>query len=284
MGAINLNYNSDLVYSIIENNVITLRNKDDNELVYKFPIPRNFQLIGTSYSLGENRPTYIITPYELHEPQYIPYGYKDLKLENSGLWFARNDEDKYIMYIDTSVLTEQDFEYVTLGKFNIDTKEIPKPFWVAKLNGMPDYVRAWTKPKEIQNKVEFFDKNARLINEEELISIFALSDKGFEFCECLPEGIYDNSFFRDVNRYCLYITDICMDNWDIVVTSREDRNVYRKLYREKYRDCNEYFWYKNECFTYTDISGKAKPFHVFPVLDSESKIREEMGPKLVKKI
>lgn len=278
MSVINFNYNSDLVYSTLVDDTIILKNKENDEIVYKFPITKKFEIIGMNDYWGENRPNFVITPYKLDKPKFIPEGYKNLKLANCGLWQATNEERVVITYIDTTLLSEKDFEYSTLGKFKINNDEIPEPFWIPHYN---DLSHGWREKEVILKQVRQFHKNARLITEEELISIFSLNSLGFEFWECLSKDIYENSFLKDVEKYCLCANELCMDNWDIVVSSRENRNVYKLISKQKFRDCHEYFWYKNQCFT--AIEGKQSPFHIFPVLDSGSNLKEEKGLELVKK-
>ncbi len=266
MSAINFNYNSDLIYSELVDNTIVLKNKGNNEPIYKLPIPKNFQISGINYEWGDNRPNYVITPYKLEKPKYIPKGYKNLRLADYGLWYATNDQGTEIAYIDTSLLSEQDFEYPTLGKNKVTKNEIPEPFWIPRYNDLPD---GWRKKEEIERYIKKFDEKARLLHEEELLSIFALNDLGLEFWDLLPQGIYENSFCRDLEKYCLCCNEMCMDNWDIVVATRANRQVYRLISRQKTRINYECFWYKDTAFIYTD--DKKSPFHIFPVLDSKSK-------------
>lgn len=276
MSAINLAYNSDSVYSEIVDNEIILKSKEGGELVYKFPLPKNFQIVETNYFYGDNYPSYIMTPYQLHKPNYIPTGYKNLKIGVDGLYHVDNGKVS-MAYIDTTILTEKNFEYSTLGKFKVNNDGIPNPFWCTLAR---DCYKGWQRPDNILKTVKDFDKNARLIYEEELISIFALNDFGFEFWEHLPEDIYEESFFKDTSKYFLCVQDFWFDNWDIVVSSRENRNIYRKVFREKVRLCYEHFWYRNTSFTNNDT--EKSDFYIFPVLDDKKSSKEESGPRLVK--
>lgn len=276
MSAINLTYNKNLIYPTLINNTITLKNIIDDKIVYKFPIPKNFQIVGQSLKQGNNRPTYIITPYKLNYPKFVPNGFGNLHLGSEGLWEALKDNGESITYIDTSILSTEDFKYSTLGKFKMPKTGIPIPFWVTSFSSDSFYYIK--NISDIQGKVNEFHNDARLITEEELISIFALNDFGFEFWEVLPENIYEDSFMKETEKYMLCANNLCLDNWDIVVASMENRNVYRSIYREKTRMSYEKFWYRNTAVTFNN--QEQNRFHTFAVFDNNGK--KEKSLKLVR--
>lgn len=269
MTAINFAYKADLTYSEVIDNTIILKKKEDNEVICKFPIPKKFQISAIlNGHESENIDTYIITPYKLNKPKFMPRGYGNLSVGLDGLWHmdrGKMTEDgsrEEIVYIDTTILSEEDFEYSTIGKFKIREDEIPSPFWVRKFCG------GWKKTSDIQKDVKEFDKKARLIYEEELISIFALNDVGFEFYEHLSDDMYE--YFRgNLKYFCIGANELCLDNWEMVVASRENRNLYRLLYREKSRMFYEQYWYRNRGFMHGE--EKKQAFHIFPVLDGRNK-------------
>ena len=274
MSAINLNYNKEKIKSDIIDNTIVLIEKDTNKVVYKFPLPKGFSILGIiNHFQVEDRLTYVITPYKIEPPKYIPEGYGDLRLETYGLWSASNGKNR-ITYIDTSFLTPKDYEYPTIGKFQIKDDEIPPSFW------MPDagehYV-GWSKPQDIYKVVKDFYPKARLINEEELLSIYALSDYGFEFWEHIPDDIYDTNFMKNPSKYILCANEFFLDNWDIVAASRENRNILREIIRVKARCC-EQLWYRNT--TLQERMDKKTAIYIFPVLECpQLKEEQDVVPK-----
>jgi hypothetical protein len=285
MSAINLACNTNLVYSEVNNNTIFIKNNDDNKIVFTFPIPKNFQISGIANYGG--RPCYVITPYKLNYPKFIPEGYGELEITPCGLWCATKN-GSHITYIDTSILSAKDFDYVTLGKFKIEDSEIPKPFWCPRF--LDDNVYGgWIKPSDINKIVNRFrdecNKNARLIYEEELLSIFALNDYGFDFWEELPLEFENQCFFKNLPKCFLGAGCYGTDNWHIVVASRANRNLYRLILRTKDRDHESSVWYLNTSFTKPD--DKVGSYHVFPVIDGNYKIEENQdygySRKLIKK-
>lgn len=269
MSAINLAYKTDLVYSEVIDNTIILKRKDNNKVIYKFPVPKRFQIVGILKGAENiNIDTYIITPYKLNKPNFIPEGYANLRLGSDGLWHMDNgkhgldgdlNERKVIAYIDTTLLSPKDFDYPTIGNFKIAKDDIPSPFWMPKFSG------GWKKTSDIQKDVKKFAKHARLIYEEELISVFALNDLGFEFCENISNDICETNlkYFR------IGMHEFCLDNWEIIAASRANRNLYRIIYKEKDRMRYEKYWYSNRAFVHND--DKEYPFHIFPVLDGRDR-------------
>lgn len=267
MSAINLNYNQEYVNSYIDNNTIIIEDKTSGKIIYRFPVLKGFE-ISADIPDNDSRREYIVTPYKINNPKYVPKGYSNLKITASGMWQAEKDGVK-IVYVDTTILKPKDFFYSTLGNFQIKEDDIPEPFWCPRFL---DIYIGWARPDDIMKVVNGLDKDARLISEEEMISIFALNDFGFEFWEYIPDGVYENCFLHDTKRFGLCANYFCLDNWYIVATSRENRNVYRVLYREKTRDFNETFWYTNRAFVFSD--DKKSSFHIFPVLDKNCENKE----------
>lgn len=268
MSAINFSYNSELCFTSIIDNTIVLKNIINDKVIYKLPIPKNFQIVGVSYHYGENRPTYIIAPFMLKEPEFIPNDFNNLHLGVDGTWHATKkvgESSIDMAYFDTTILTDKDFEYITLGKYQVKEENIPDPFWIPNFN---DIYIGWANKNDIQNVVEAFDKKSRLITEDELLSVFAFNEFGMHFWEHLPEDIYNLSFFSDVKHFILGVNCFELDNWDIVVSSRENRNVYKLIYRESTRLFNEKYWYRSRSFIYDDDIKKS--FHIFPVISEKT--------------
>lgn len=278
MSAINLCYNSDLVDEIIVDNVIILKNRFDGKIIYKFPIPKNFKIDEKIYWEGSNRPCYVMTPYKLNQPNYIPEGYTNLCFGLDGLWHVNNGK-RDLAYIDTTLLSEESYEYSTLGKFKITSDEIPKPFWIPTLSSLDCcyYVNNSIYSSNISKALKQYDESVRILYEEELASVFALNDLGFKFFEHLPENIYRDCFFKYPERYYLCVNEFCLDNWDIVVASRENRNAYKMVFREKERNWNESYWYRSKEYINMDR------VHIWPVFEN-SKVKEGRSAQLVKKI
>lgn len=269
MGAINFCYNKNLVYSKVINNEIILY--ENNKIIYKLPIPKNFHIMGINYSFADNYETYVITPYMVAKPKNLSEEFKNLHIGIDGLWKA-DYKSLRLTYIDTSILSKKDYEYTTNGKFEINEDKIPKPFWIPEFRY---WSNRWGKLSDIPEELEKFGPNARIITEEELTSIFAINDYGFEFWEHIPENIYEESFFKEPEKYCLVANDTCLDNWFILASSKENRKLYRLLFREKTRDFNEFFWYRN-ISTASLSEERPNAFHILPVI--------EQGPKLVKRV
>lgn len=277
MGAINVSYNSDMIYDNVIDNTIILKNKETKETVYTLPIPKNFQIVGKEYYEGENRPCYVITPYKLNQPKFIPIGYRNLCLGMNGLWMVDNGK-RWLSYIDTTILSEKDYEYPTLGSFKISKEEIPEPFWIPELHPLECCTKTsdYICPSKISALMKQYGEDVRLIYEEELVSIFALSKFGTQFSEVLPENMYTDYFFRNPKQYYTCLQDICLDNWDLLVASREDRNAYKMIYSEATRDWNEEYWFRVKNYTNTDR------VHIWPVFENPE-IKEKQSIQFVKK-
>lgn len=273
MSAISLSYKGDLAYAKVIDNTLILRKNENDEVIIKFPIPKPFRLSGIIKGYGgeKNMYTCIMTPYELKKPKFIPKGYQNLRLDINGTWTMDNGRENAdgeldtISYIDTTILSAKHFEYPTIGKFKIREDEIPAPFWVRNFTG------PWRRISDIQKDVKEFDKNARLIHEEELISIFAYNDFGMEWTEHISDNV--DKYLSDRSHLKYFVLgdyQLDLDNWDMVAASREDRSLYKFLYKGESRMLNEKFWYRNKTYMCSEYEN-VYAFHVFPVLDDRNK-------------
>lgn len=276
MGAINLLYKQDLVYYQIIDNTIILKNKDDDSIVYTLPIPKNFNIC--NIDTFANKSCITIIPYKLNKPSYFPKQMKNVHINRVGLYCGTYESkgfgNVHMTYIDTSLLNEQSYYYATNGKFKITESDIPDPFWLPHHS---DIYVGWKKPSDISEIVNSLSSDARLINEEELVSIYALNSLGLEFEEYITLEMITKSFNKQspTKKYVLRFTSVELDNWYIAARSRENRDVLRLLRSEESVILyNEIIRYENTSFTRPD--DKNTSFKILPVLDNKVKEKQNI--------
>lgn len=276
MTAINFSFNKEKIYYKLIDNTIFLYDKKTNKIVYTFPFPKGYNIMGmTNNYLSNEYKTFIITPYIIQKPKIQDPEITNLHIGIDGAWHA-----EYlgfpISYIDTSFLKPEDYEYTTLGNYKVSGKDIPSPFWMVEMLYWPEGWHRFSNLNQyISSKLEKYGPNARSITEDELIALYATNDYKMEFWENMPENIYD--FFEEPDKYYLNANITGMDNWDIVCTSKECKELYRIIYREQTRDFHEKFWYRNKSTAELSQDGeKQNSFHMVPIID--------FGPKLNRKL
>ena len=151
MAAINLIINENKLSYEIENNVIILKRK--GIIIYEFPIPNNYNLTATLNRFVKNKyevireVRFIITNYQLKNPSFIPSNLDEIYISESGLWSALGKDNMKFEYLDTSILSQDDFEYAYYGnpRWNELAKngfKIPKSFWYSKAYHKQNYSKA----------------------------------------------------------------------------------------------------------------------------------------------
>ena len=228
-----------------------------------FPLPKNTHIAGTvEFKYCYNFYSYIISSFKINKPKFIPEGYSNLKLDMCGHYRVDNGKDIY-SYIDTTILSVDDYNFFSDGRYEIRKEDIPEPFWV--LNIECTHNGFWKLGADINKMVKEHDKNAELITEEELASIFALN-----FSEKALLHINDDMKEEFIKKRPDVLLNVCWfgyDNWSIAVRSKENRNVNRLMYLDSFRS-GANFYYENDSFYYN--SDEYKPFDVYPVLHEDN--------------
>lgn len=275
MATISLSYDKNLVDAFIDQDNIIVKDKGKNEVIYKVPFPKDYSFLGiTDTRYGKDRPTILLAPYKLEYPRYIPSGYGNVQLLGCGLYGAKkeNEKDKDIYYIDTSFLTSKDFEYPSRGKFKINDDEIPPSFWVSA----PGPGKG-CKASKIEEKVKEFNPDARLIYEEELMSIFAFQDYKCSFMEGVSKETYFSMHTGHLPKFVMEMGNgYSLDNLTIITASRENRKLYREMQHFVLMDSRvsiyKPFWYINRSFTQVDKEeGILNPIYIYSVLEDKTK-------------
>lgn len=276
MSALNLIIDERKVSYDIKNNVIIL--KKNNNIVFELPIPNGYHLISTkSYECDERYETYfIITPYKLLPPTFIPEGYGNPEINISGMWVVSELYKsqhtwpiRQFIYMDTSLLKPLDFIEPFENNFKICSEDIPKSFWFSnqyrEFIGRFDIKSSWEriKPRDIQKYIQLFEPRSRLISEYECMSIIAYNN--WRTLEKVNTDLYPDAFYQENGEFMLVANDICIENWDKVVASNENPNVYR-LIIEKEHNINSCL--RNRAFTCSD--DKLAANFIIPVIDEES--------------
>lgn len=254
-----LSFNKDLCYSQIKDKVITIYNKDDNSLIFTFPLPKeNFIAGAVEYFYTYNYVEYIITPFKPNKPKFVPEGCSNPKLSSNGLYKTNNKKYNFY-YIDTSILSLDNYEFAMDGKFKISKDEIPEPFWI--VSTQDTHVGFWRNTSEIETIVKSFDENSALVTEEEMASIFALNnyDKSIYYVNDEMAEILR----KNIEKVRIDFGGFGFDNYDLVVRSRENRKVYKLMIHDFIR-LNADLYYHNKAFHYNE--NENKPFDVYSVL------------------
>lgn len=278
MSAINLLINEKIISYEIQNNGIIL--KKNNNTIYEFPIPEGYYLAGTiDYEeireIKEKR--FIITKNYPVKPSSIPVGFENLQISIDGTWCAEGAFDsriqrkggrKRIKYIDTSSLTLDDFDYVYYenerARFLFENGfKIPDSFWISS-DYHSDYYNMSRAIRDIPNYMKDFDYRARLIKEDECMSLIAL-DFSMKLT-LVVKNLYNVCGYCGMVPHELGIDTpgSVPDNWPIVSTSIENQNVYRLLWPQLV-DLSHNPFYSNYA---VDVSyDKPEPYLLFPVID-----------------
>lgn len=267
MGVIALSFNKKLVNVYRDDRNVLVHDKETNSLIFTLPIPKGFSFLGQNDTYyGDDHSIFIFAPYCLEYPKYLPNGYENVQLLPCGLYSATKiNENKEIIYIDTSFLKSEDYDYVSQGKFKITEKEIPASFWVSA----PGFGKG-CKANQIEEKVKEFDVNARLIYEEELMSIFSLQDYKTSFLEHISEQTYFS--MRQIPKFVVQIGSYSLDNLINVACSRENRKVYREI--THYWNFSYSHWYDNTAFIESDKEENIlNPIYVYSVLENQKKAK-----------
>lgn len=279
MSAINLMIDEKKISYDIINNVIIL--KKNNRIVFKLPIPNGYYLIATrsQRSAAWDEKIFIITPYKLLPPTFIPYGYGNLEISVSGMWTVEEDskvqnscERRKLYYLDTSLLNISDFIKAFDNNIKISNEDIPKSFWFSdqyrdllEVFNIPNSMDR-IKPKYIPEYIEKFDARARLISEYECMSIIAFNDK-LVWNE-INVDLYPDAFYQDNGEFMLVANNVCIENFDKVVASNENPKVYRSIIEKEH---NRRTYLRNCAFTAPDDKLSVNSAHfVIPVIDEES--------------
>lgn len=273
MGAINLLINRNLMSYEIRNNVIIL--KENDTIVYEFPIPRGYYLLGEIdrdvHGIQEKR--FVIANYKLNQPLWVPTGFGNPYLSDSGVWqieeINKTDTRKILEYIDTSVLTLEDFYDVYYGNKRATELfengfKIPKSFWYSKTYHYDNYSME-RRIRNIPNYMKNYDKRARLIREDEAMALVALN-----FSMSLRKG-KDKNLYSYCDRavgqkYGIECRGHIPDNWPILVSSLENTNVYRTLSPSEAYLCDNTHA-SNACVTLSN--NEPYPYLIFPVIEEE---------------
>lgn len=181
MGAINLLINRNLMSYEIRNNVIVL--KENGTIVYEFPIPNGYYLLGEIdrdvHGVQEKR--FVIANYKLNQPLWVPKGFGNPYLSDSGVWqieeINKTDTRKILEYIDTSALNLEDFYDIFYGNKRANELfengfKIPKSFWYSTRYHY--YNRTARCICNVPKYMNDYDNRARLIREDEAMALIAL--------------------------------------------------------------------------------------------------------------
>lgn len=271
MAAINLIINENKLSYEIENNVIILKRK--GIIIYEFPIPNNYNLTATLNRFVKNKyevireVRFIITNYQLKNPSFIPSNLDEIYISESGLWSALGKDNMKFEYLDTSILSQDDFEYAYYGnpRWNELAKngfKIPKSFWYSKAYHKQNYSKA-RNIENVREDIINYNENARLIKEDEAMALVSL-DCSFR----LKQGMLNNLYgYNSENKdFLIDVIGHLPDNWPILASSIENPNVYRFLIPTLSAICDDEFA-ANSCLSID--YDKKYPYLVLPVIDED---------------
>ena len=78
----------------------------------------------------------------------------------------------------------------------------------------------------------------------------------------------EECLFAHPEQYHIVAQNLCLDNWHLIVASREDRNKYKMIRRDRTRWFNEALWFQSFNYINTDR------VHIWPVFENP-KIKEK---------
>lgn len=175
---------------------------------------------------------------------------------------------RQLIYMDTSLLKPSDFIKPFDNGFKISSEDIPKSFWFSNqyrdFVGNFDIKSSWDriKPKDIQKYIQLFEPRSRLISEYECMSIIAFNSNFI--WEEINIDLYPDAFYQENGEFMLAANNICIENWDKVVASNENPNVYRLIIEKEHTIRT----LRNRAFTCSDDRLYAN--FIIPVIDEES--------------
>lgn len=276
MAAVNLFINERVISYEIRNNVIIF--KKNNIIIYEFPIPKNYYLART-IEIKENK-IFIITKNKLNNPSFVPEGFQKSQISLRGNWcieeLPKDDKKKTreYEYIDTSSLTIDDVANAFYGNKRAEyllgnNFKIPKGFWVS-IRDYRDF-QFLEKIRDISPFMKTYYEQARLIREDELMSIIALDSL------IIPTGAEENFYtiHGELNSYegiAISCPSLIVDNWRILVSSVENSNVYRII------DPIGIDFKKPLLLDYSVCvsASEGYPFLIYPVIDEEKNAKKAL--------
>ena len=223
MGVINISINNDVINVDFKNNMlIFLKNKIPCHVI---PITNHYQII------KQNDSTYQIRK-KTDNPNWIPRGYHNLSINEYGFFqvisqtINPEENTKRLFWVDTKALTPKDLYKTSNYTFKQNDIEIPDDFWF-----YPDYLYqekspSWSSIKQAKKYYKNFDprNKSRIMSELECLCLYAKHWNKEEFIQD------DISEYHDENIDITY-QQFNFDNWLNPVSSNENKEEYRKIYK-----------------------------------------------------
>lgn len=274
-------------YEIKRNTIIL---KEKGNIVYEFPIPKDYYLIGMIERTTDL--LFMFSEYQLECPKQIPRGYTNLTLSDIGLYKAESEEQSLYMdkakiqskrelfYMDTSHLTASDLLLACNNCCPISEKDIPKNFWFSiqsreLLNEYLNHSSGWIDRTRYENMIPYlvaFDSRARIINEYELIAIEAYNRHGKDFPFLLDDSLYEKYMWTSKVKFGGAL--INTENFFKIASSMDNPNVYLCITAEKIDD--HFCKYRSHPIYAKDT--ELYPWFMIPVIE-----KQENNVKLLKK-
>lgn len=236
-------------YEVINN---TIAFKENGNVVYEFPIPRGYYLIGMIENFSNGK-LFMFSKNKIERPKSIPSGYTNLTLSSYGLYKVESEESflytndskiqskRELYYMDTSHITPHDFKLACNGCYSVNEDDIPKNFWFSTQfrDLVNEYLetplgkwRDWIMYKDINPYLNAFDLRARVINEYEFISILAYNQYGKYNDILLEEGSeFERLMYTD--KVIFGGAWVNVENFFKIVTSVENKDIFLCVNAEK---------------------------------------------------
>lgn len=218
---------------------------------------------------GIQEKRFVIANYKLNQPLWVPTGFGNPYLSDSGVWqieeINKTDTRKILEYIDTSALNLEDFYDVFYGNKRATELfengfKIPISFWYS--TRYHHYNRTARCICGVPKYMNDYDKRARLIREDEAMALIAL-----DFSMALRKGKKLGDVGIPIGKkYGIECRGHIPDNWPILVSSLENENVYRTLSPSEAYLCDNAHE-SNACVTLSN--NDAYPYLIFPVIEEE---------------